>query len=157
MICVLLVCLPVACNICLIFVKSMHPHTGSNSFALIFKKNTLKVNSPSCYLGQMKIPTVDQYIYLGITISTNNFDIDLKRQMRELYANVNLLLRKLSKCSVDIKSFLFKTYCSNLYCASMWFDCTKAAPKKLKIAYNNSLRRFMFLPWRNTVVLPRCL
>ena len=26
MICVLLVCLPVACNICLIFVKSMHPH-----------------------------------------------------------------------------------------------------------------------------------
>ena len=30
----------------------------------------------------------------------------------------------------------------------MWFDCTKAALKKLKIAYNNSLRRFMFLPWR---------
>ena len=30
----------------------------------------------------------------------------------------------------------------------MWFDCTKAALKKLKIAYN-SLRRFMFLPWRN--------
>ena len=32
----------------------------------------------------------------------------------------------------------------------MWFDCTKAALKKLKIAYNNSLRRFMFLPWRNS-------
>ena len=32
----------------------------------------------------------------------------------------------------------------------MWFDCTKAAMKKLKIAYNNSLRRFMFLPWRNS-------
>ena len=31
----------------------------------------------------------------------------------------------------------------------MWFDCTKAALKKLKIVYNNSLRRFMFLPWRN--------
>ena len=33
---------------------------------------------------------------------------------------------------------------------SLWFDCTKAALKKLKIAYNNSLRRFMFLPWRNS-------
>ena len=32
----------------------------------------------------------------------------------------------------------------------MWFDCTKAALKKLKIAYNDSLRRFMFLPWRNS-------
>ena len=30
----------------------------------------------------------------------------------------------------------------------MWFDCTKAALKKLNIAYN-SLRRFMFLPWRS--------
>ena len=45
---------------------------------------------------------------------------------------------------------IFKTYCSNVYCAPMWFDCTKAAPKKLKIAYNNSLRPFMFLPWRNS-------
>ena len=88
----------------------------------------------------MIIPTVDQCKYLGITISTNNSDVDLKRQMRKLYANVNLLLRKFSKCSVDVKCFLFKTYCSTLYCAPMWFDCTKAALKKLKIAYNNSLR-----------------
>ena len=100
----------------------------------------------------MKIPTVEQCRYLGITISTNNSDVDLKRQMRKLYANVNLLLRKFFKCSVDIKYFLFKTYCSNFYCAPMLFDCTKAALKKLKIAYtrNNSLRRFMFLPWRNS-------
>ena len=97
----------------------------------------------------MKIPTVKQCRYLGITVSTQNYDIDLKRQMRKLYANVKLLLRKFSK-SVGVKCFLFKTYCSNLYCAPMWFDCTKAALKKLKIAYNNSLRRFMFLSWRNS-------
>ena len=64
----------------------------------------------------------------------------------------NLLLRKFSKCSVDVKCFLFKTYCSTLYCAPMWFDCTKATLKKLKIAYNNDLRRFMFLPWRNSAI-----
>ena len=33
----------------------------------------------------------------------------------------------------------------------MWFDCTKTALKRLKIAYNNSLRRVMLLPWRNSV------
>ena len=125
-------------------------YNGSKSFSLCFKKNTLKVSAPSFYLDQMKIPTVKQCRYLGISISTLNSDIDLKRQMRKLYANVNLLLRKFSKCSVGVKCFLFKTYCSNLYCAPMWFDCTKAALKKLKIAYNNSLRRFMFLPWRNS-------
>ena len=69
--------------------------------------------------------------------------------MRKLYANVNLMLRQFSKGSVGVKCLLFKIYCSNLYCALMRFDCTKAALKKLKIAYNNSLRRFMFLPWRN--------
>ena len=66
-------------------------YNGSKSSALCFKKNTLKVSSPSFYLDQMKIPTVDQCRYIGITISTNNSDVDLKRQMRKLYANVNLL------------------------------------------------------------------
>ena len=42
------------------------------------------------------------------------------------------------------------TYFSNLYCAPMWFDCTKTALTKLKVAYNNSLRRLMGLPWHNS-------
>ena len=32
----------------------------------------------------------------------------------------------------------------------MWFNCTKTALKKMKAAYNNSLRRFMKLPWLNS-------
>ena len=32
----------------------------------------------------------------------------------------------------------------------MCFDCIKMALKKLKVAYNNSLRRFMRLPGRNS-------
>ena len=48
------------------------------------------------------------------TISTKNSNLDLKRQMKEIYANNNLLLRKFSKHSVDVKCYLFKTYCSNL-------------------------------------------
>ena len=55
-----------------------------------------------------------------------------------------------SNCSVDVKCFLFKMYCCNLYCAPIFFDCTNVALKKLKIAYNNRLLRFMYLPWRNS-------
>ena len=155
MTCALLVYLPVVCNTCLIFVMSMQPLKnyyimGSKSFSLCFRKNTLKVSASSFYLDQMKIPTVKQCRYLGIKFFTQNSDIDLKRRIKKLYANVNLLLRIFSKCSVGVKCLLFKTYCSNLYCAPMLFDCTKAALKMLKIAYNNSLQRFMFLPWRNS-------
>ena len=125
-------------------------YNGSKSHSLCFKSKSIKITQPSFYLNLLKIPIVENCRYLGITISTKNSDLDLKRQMRKIYANTNLLLRKFSKCSVDVKCYLFKTYCSNLYCAPMWFDCTKTALKKLKVAYNNSLRRFMILPWRNS-------
>ena len=56
-----------------------------------------------------------------------NYDLDIKRQMRKNYANVNMLLRRFSKCSTHVKCYLFKTYCSNLYCASfvvkLYIDC----------------------------------
>ena len=36
-----------------------------------------------------------------------NSDLNLKRQMRKMqYANANLLLNKLSKCSINVKCYL---------------------------------------------------
>ena len=125
-------------------------YNGSKLFSLCFKRKELKVCSPSVFLGKSKILMVEQCRYLGTTISIKNSDLDLKRQMTKMYANANVLLRKFSKCSINVKCYLFKIYCSNLYCAPMWFDCTKTALKKLKVAYNNSLRRFMGLPWHNS-------
>ena len=53
--------------------------------------------------------------------------------MRKFYTNANMLIRKFFKCTVDVKCYLFKTYCSTLYCSAMWFDSTKSAMKKLKV------------------------
>ena len=83
-------------------------------------------------------------------ISVKNCDLDLKRQKRRFYANTNMLLRKFVKCSPDVKCYLFKTYCCNLYCAPFWYDSTKTAMKNLKVAYNNSLRRLLGLPSHNS-------
>ena len=48
-------------------------------------------------------PIVEQCRSLGTTISTKISDLDLKRQMRKMYANANLLLRKFSKFSINAK------------------------------------------------------
>ena len=50
----------------------------------------------------------------------------------------------LSKCYM----FLIKTYCSTMYCSALWFkfNSSKTALTKLKIAYNNSLRRLLGIP-----------
>ena len=92
-------------------------YNGSKSFSLCFKRKDLKISSPTFFLDQSKIPLVEQCRYLGTTISIKNSD--LKRQMRKMHANANSLLRKFSKCSVNVKCYLFKTYCSILYCAPM--------------------------------------
>ena len=93
-----------------------------------------------CFKGKLVVPAVDKCKYLGIIISEANCDGDLRRQMRKYYANANMLLRKFSYCSPDVKCCMFKSYCATMYCSSMWFDSTVTSMKKLKIAYNNGLR-----------------
>ena len=70
--------------------------------------------------------------------------------MRKFCTNANLLIRKFSKCSVDVKCYSFKTFCSAMYCSAMWFDNSKSAMKNREVAYNNSLRRLLSLPTYNS-------
>ena len=73
-----------------------------------------------------------------------------KWQMRKYFANANMLLRKFRYCSPDVKCCMFKSYCSTMYCSSMLFDRTVTSMRKLKIAYNNGLRRILNLPKYNS-------
>ena len=69
--------------------------------------------------------------------------------MRKFYSNSTTLLM-FSKCSIEVKCYLFRVYCSNLYCSFFWDDSSKTAMKKIKIAYNNSARRLLVLPKHNS-------
>ena len=52
--------------------------------------------------------------------------------------SVYLLGRQCACCSVSVKCYLFKTYCSTLYWAPMWIACTKKQfGKKIKLAYHS--------------------
>jgi hypothetical protein len=70
-------------------------------------------------------------------------DVDICRQLRSVYAQGNILLRKFQKCSDDIKCHLFRSYCTNLYCAALWCDFTASAFRRIKVAYNNTFRMLM--------------
>ena len=72
-------------------------YNGSNSFSLCFKRKGLKLARQHCFLDQAKISLVEQCRYPGTTISLMNSDLDLKRQMRKMNANANLVLRTFSK------------------------------------------------------------
>ena len=71
------------------------------------------------------------------------------RQLRSIILRTNILLRTFSKCSIEVKLHLFQSYCTNLYCSHLWYIYTKTQLNKLRITYNNSLRRLFNLH-------PRC-
>ena len=136
---------------------ALHNTSKSRTFYLhiMHKCQYYRINKHSNILQRSKIigtsnPNVTNCRYLGITFSGKNCDLDLKRQKRRFYANTNMLLRKFVKCSPDVKCYLFKTYCCNLYCAPFWYYSTKTAIKNLKVAYNNNLRRLLGLPSHNS-------
>ena len=117
---------------------------------MCFKPSTIKFTILWFFLAGMKISIVTHCKYLDVIVSEHNSDNDLKRQMRNFYANANMLIGKFFTCSVNVKCYLFKTCCSTMYCSALWFNCTKTALTKLKIAYNNSLRRLLGLPKYNS-------
>ena len=67
--------------------------------------------------------------YITFIIICFSFDSGKTIEKSNKIYHTNLLPRKFSKCSADVKCHLFETYCS-VYCALMWFDCTKTKNEK---------------------------
>ena len=77
----------------------------ANLIHYVLNLNVLHFNRPTFTLNHLNIPNVNQSKYLGIVINETNCNPDLKRQMCKLYANINMLIRKFTKCSPDVKCF----------------------------------------------------
>ena len=87
----------------------------------------------SCFLNCTKLQYVDSYKYLGTFIHVRNDDLDIVRQLKCVILRTNLLMRTFSSCSVEVKLFLFQSYCSNFYCSHLWYNFTKVQMNKLII------------------------
>ena len=70
-------------------------------------------------------------------------DKDLNRQMRGIYVRGNSLLKRFTYCNNDVKIKLFKAYCTNVYCLSLWSKFSQHCHRKVKSAHNGIFRNFM--------------
>ena len=66
-------------------------YNATKTFSLCFKPNRIKIKPPNFALREKVIPFVDQCKYLGIIISVNNCDADLKGHIRKYFGNANIL------------------------------------------------------------------
>jgi len=117
---------------------------------MVFKPKKVVFENPRLTLNNVIFDYTECAKYLGIYIEINGSCRDIKRQLCKIYASSNTLISKFRKCSADVKCHLFLTFCTNMYCPFFWHNATKANMEKLKVAYNNSLRRFLKLPFNNS-------
>ena len=122
-------------------------YNSAKSAVMIFRSKSLKDSVlPKFYLNGAMLNEVITIKYLGHYISNDMMDDnDIRRQCRQLYLQANLLLRRFHMCSIDVKITLFKSFCSPMYTAHLWWNYKNATIRKLYISYHNILKLFLNL------------
>ena len=101
---------------------------------------------PKLFLNDTVVKVVSSEKYLGAFIVDDfSDDEDFCRQMKGIYARGNILIKNFKHCSSDIKTLLFKTYCTGFYGSALWCHYKVKSFNKVRVAYNNIFRIFMGL------------
>ena len=100
--------------------------------SIIPKTMSKLITVPNLYLNNEKIEWVSMQKYLGLYITCDNrYDTDIRRQVKSTYSRGNMIFSKFRKCSSDVKVQLFKSFCTSVYCSSLWCHFTKKSLTKL--------------------------
>ena len=114
---------------------------------IVRSKDDKGVSFPDFHLSGSKVSICDEYKYLGHYFTCDlKDDKDISRQRSKLYSQGNILARKFSMCSPDVKVTLFRAYCSPLYTPHLWCKYTKTSMNKLNVAFNDALRMLLRVP-----------
>jgi hypothetical protein len=133
-------------NICEVFADEFEVlfNLKKTKCMMILPKWLNDLNKPVLTLAKCCIDIVSEHNYLGYVISNDMSDnLAIKTQVRSIYAKGNMLCKHFRKCNSQVKSQLFKSYCTNLYCSSLWTSHTKAVLNSLQTAYKKTFRMFM--------------
>ena len=107
---------------------------------------------PNVYLNGNVITIVQKEKYLGFYITNDCCDdSSIVAAMRGLYSRGNMLRRNFKQCNDNVKIRLFQSYCSSLYCGSLWYQYNHNCIKKLKVCHNNVFRYFFKVDRRESI------
>ena len=62
-----------------------------------------------------------------------------------------MFIRNFKTCTNEVKYHLFKTFCSNVHCSTLWYRFTDEIIRRLKVAYNRIFGRLMGLELRTSM------
>ncbi|MEL6606504.1 MAG: reverse transcriptase family protein, partial [Cyanobacteria bacterium J06614_10] len=130
-------------NECSMYISSHKLKLNETKTKCIVFSSDVRKTKPNAEvkINSVAIEFVDKIKYLGFTLTSNKDNIQTTNLYRQLCVRSNMLLRNFSKCSNDVKSLLFQSYCTSFYCISLILNVRASDMKKLKVCYNNCIRR----------------
>ena len=125
--------------------KSEITYNPKKTVCMLIRPKWLKdLQTPSVTLNDKVLDFVEDHSYLGVRFSDQlSDDLDIKKQMKSIYARGNTLIRQFRHCNDSVKLKLFKSYCSSIYASSLWYRYSASVYKKIKGAYSNVFRHLM--------------
>lgn len=119
----------------------------NKSVCMCIRNREINTYKPKILLNNSVLEYVDEFSYLGHVITSNFSDEnDICRHYRFLCIKGNTLKSKFSTCHSEVKTQLFKSFCSTLYGGGLWSRYTQLSMTRLKVIYNNAFRFLMKYP-----------
>ena len=118
---------------------------------MIFRSNIKKAavsDVNNFMLNNNKINFVNSFKYLGYVIASNlHEELDVNRSRSKFYSEFNSMFRQFNFTDKEVKSFLFKQYCLQMYGCDLWFssDFSLTALKQFEIGYHKAIKKLLDL------------
>ena len=111
------------------------------------KHKTVCQSFPQFMLTNRSLSYVTQFKYLGHIIENTFCDnADINRELKNLFGRANVLIRRFSSCSSQVKLRLFRSYCICFYDIALWKNFHVTILDKLASAYVKCLKLFFGFP-----------
>ena len=125
---------------------------GSKTKIVVFGRKN-KVSSAKFYINKEILENVDSIKYLGVILQSDLGNrLDIERLERAFLRQAFACLNKYSNFPINVKTFLFKTYCMSLYGCQLW-DNLKGCSNNMaaiKVSYHKAIKRILGLPFRSS-------
>lgn len=116
------------------------------------RSRKMSVSFPQFKLGDSYLEFVKCFKYLGHMITdTLDDDLDIQREICNLFTRTNIVARRFGKCSTHVKITLFKEYCVCLYDAGLWSKYSGGMFSKLMSCYHKCIKFFFGFKRRDSV------
>ena len=120
---------------------------------MIFKFGKRTSVEKQFFIGYQPVGHTRSVKYLGFYITENLSNVeDISSRRNKFYSEYNQILRKFQSVDKNIKVFLFKQFCLQLYGAELWFgDSRSKVPlKQFAIGYHKAIKKLINLSYHES-------